>query len=249
MEQADSKLAGQVALVTGAGIRIGRAIALELARAGADVVVHVNRSKDEGAATAAEIEALGRRSALVCADQRDVGAIERACREASEQLGGIDLLVNSAAIWPKVELERCTQEDFDLALEVNLRGPFFFARHLGVAMRTRGRGAIVSIADVSTDRPWAHSLPYCIAKAGIVSMTYGLAKALAPSVRVNAIAPGPIVFPTGYPEAKRAADRKATLLGHEGAPEDIARAARFLLESENITGAVLPVDGGYRFGI
>ena len=242
-------LAGEVALVTGAGKRVGRAIALELARAGADVVVHVGRSVEEGRAVAAELEALGVRSAVVQADQRDVAAIRRACDEAEARLGPVSLLCNSAAIWPKVELDALEQEHFDLALEVNLRGPFFWARTLGARMKARGRGAIVSIADVSTDRPWVDSLPYCMAKAGVVSMTYGLAKALAPAVRVNAIGPGPILFPPDYPEQAKRRDRGATLRGREGEPADVARAVRFLMESPNVTGVLLPVDGGYRFGI
>ena len=116
-------------------------------------------------------------------------------------------------------------------------------------MKRRGRGSIVSIADVAQDRPWVDSLPYCMAKAGVVSMTYGLAKALAPHVRVNAIGPGPILFPPDYPAELARRDREATLRGREGEPEDIARAVRFLLTSPNVTGVLLPVDGGYRFGI
>lgn len=242
-------LEGRVALVTGAGKRVGRAIALELGRAGAHVVVHVNRSRAEGEETAHSLEELGVRSAVVAADQRDVDAIRAACSRATEALGPVSYLANSAAIWPAVELEDCTQEDFDLAIEVNLRGPFFWAQTLGVAMKAAGGGAIVSIADVSAFRPWTDAIPYCIAKAGVVSMTYGLAKALAPKVRVNAIGPGPIVFPPDYPEAKREADRAATLRGSEGEPDDIARSVRHLFESPNLTGVFLPVDGGYRFGI
>jgi len=242
-------LSGETALVTGAGKRIGKAIALELARAGADVVVHVNSSRAEGEESAAEIRAIGRRAAVVVADQRDVAAIKRACDEAEAALGPVSLLVNSAAIWPHVDIAECTQEDFDLAIEVNLRGPFFWARYLGAAMKARGHGAIVSIADVTADRPWADSIPYCISKAGIISMTYGLAKALAPAVRVNAIGPGPILYPPDYPDALKQKDRDATLRGWEGSPEDIARAARFLLESPNVTGVFLPVDGGFRFGV
>ncbi len=241
-------LAGQTALVTGAGLRIGRAIALELARRGADVAVHVNRSVGPGEAVADEIRGLGRRACVVTADQRDVAAIEAACARAANELGPVSLLANSAAIWPSVDVTEATQEDFDLALEVNLRGPFFWARYLGAAMKARGRGAIVSIADVSAFRPWADAVPYCMAKAGVISMTYGLAKALAP-VRVNAIGPGPIVFPPDYPPEKARADREATLRGREGEPADIARAVAFLFESDNVTGTFLPVDGGYRFGI
>ncbi len=241
-------LSGEVALVTGAGVRIGRAIALELARRGADVAVHVNRSTAAGEATASDVRALGRRACVVAADQRSVPAIESACAQAARELGPVTLLANSAAIWPSVDVTEATQEDFDLALEVNLRGPFFWARFLGAEMKRRGRGAIVSIADVSAFRPWADAVPYCMAKAGVVSMTYGLAKALAP-VRVNAVGPGPIVFPPDYPPEKAQADRDATLRGREGEPDDIARAVAFLFESENVTGTFLPVDGGYRFGI
>ena len=242
-------LQGETALVTGAGKRIGRAIALELGQAGADVVVHVNRSAAEGESTAEAIREMGRRAAVVTADQRDVAAIESACREAESSLGPVSLLANSAAIWPRAAVDQCTQEDFDLAIQVNLRGPFFWARFLGAAMKGRGHGAIVSIADVSADRPWTDSIPYCMAKAGVVSMTYGLAKALAPNVRVNAIGPGPTIFPPNYPEDKIRKDRESTLRGREGNPGDIARTVRFLFESPNITGAFLPVDGGYRFGI
>lgn len=245
----DGPLSGEVALVTGAGKRVGKAIALELAQAGADVAVHVNRSREEGEATAEAVRAMGRASFVVAADQRDVPAIQEACRQAVSELGPVTSLVNSAAIWPQVPIEEVSAADYDLALEVNLRGPFFWAHTLGLEMKRRGKGAIVSIADVSADRPWIDAVPYCIAKAGVISMTYGLAKALAPEVRVNAIGPGPILFPPGYPEEKARADRAATLRGTEGEPADIARTVRFLLSSPNITGSFLPVDGGYRFGI
>lgn len=243
------ELAGRTALVTGAGRRIGRAVALHLARRGCRIAVHVGASLDAGQALVDELRRSGRQAELFPADQRSVAEIEAACDAAEEHFGGIDLLVNSAALWPKAELESMTQEDFDLALEVNLRGPFFFARRLGLAMRERGRGAIINIADVSGDRPFVDSLPYCAAKAGLVSITYGLAKALAPKVRVNAIGPGPILFPEGYPAEAADRDRRATLLGREGSPDDIAAAVEYLATAPNVTGVLLPVDGGYRFGI
>ncbi|QDU69716.1 SDR family NAD(P)-dependent oxidoreductase [Engelhardtia mirabilis] len=249
MEEQSRVGAGRRALVTGAGVRVGREIALELARAGADVAIHVNRSHGPGEETAEAVRALGRRAIVVAADQRDVAAVRAACDEAESELGPIDWLVNSAATWPHVAIENLEQEDFDAALEVNLRGPFFWAQTLGTRMRARGGGAIVSIADVSFDRPWPDSLPYCMAKAGVVSMTYGLAKALAPRVRVNAVGPGPVLFPQDYPQERADDDRAATLRGREGSPLDVARAVRFLLEAENVTGVLLPVDGGYRFGI
>lgn len=244
----DPELQGRVALVTGAGRRVGRAIALDLGAAGADVVVHVNRSRGPGEEVAQELRALGVRAVVVAADQRDVDAIRAACAAAEQALGPVDLLVNSAATWPHADLASLTPEDFDEALEVNLRGPFFWALTLGRAMAARDGGAIVSLADVTTDRPDPAALPYALAKSGVVSMTYGLAKALAPKVRVNAIGPGPILFPEGYPEARAAADRAATLRGVEGRPEDVAAAVRYLAAAPNVTGVLLPVDGGYRFG-
>lgn len=247
-ERGLASLAGRTVLVTGAGKRVGRAIALALGRAGANVAVHVGRSLEEGQAVVGELQALGVDADVFAANQREVVEIEACCDAALERFGAIDGLVNSAAIWPQGDLEALTQEDFDQAVEVNLRGPFFFARKLGLAMRERG-GAIVNIADVSTDRPWVDSLPYCAAKAGVVSMTFGLAKALAPRVRVNAIGPGPILFPPDYPAERASADRAATLRGREGHPEDIAQAALYLLSAVNVTGVLLPVDGGYRFGI
>lgn len=239
---------GRTALVTGAGRRVGKAIALELARAGADVVVHVNASLAEGETTANEIRALGVRAAVVQADQRSVPAIEEACREAQAALGPIRYLVNSAAIWPHVKFDETTQEDFDLAIETNLRGPYFWARHLGPEIAKAGGGAIVNIADICADRPWTNSLPYCLAKSALITMTYGMARALAPHVRVNAIGPGPVAFPDDYDPEKKAKDIRNTLVGREGSPEDVAATVRFLLEHEYITGTFLPVDGGFRFG-
>lgn len=237
-----------MALVTGAGKRIGRAVALELGAAGARVAVHVHRSKPEGEAVRDELAALGCASTLVVADQRDPGQIERACDRVEGLWGSVDVLVNSAATWPRGGLEEADAGFFDEVLSANLRGPYLWARRLGLAMKRRGQGAIISIADAVHDRPDPDAIPYHMAKSGIVTMTYGLAKALAPGVRVNAIAPGPIVFPEGYDADTASEDRGATLRGREGRPEDIARAVRYLVESENITGVCLPVDGGYRFG-
>ena len=244
-----ASIAGRTALITGAAKRLGRAIALELAGAGMHVVLHARSSLEEAGKLSVEVEALGVRALVVQADQRNVDAIRAACDTAWERMGPIDLLVNSAAAWPHVPIEQCTQEDYDLALETNLRGPFFWARHLGVRMKQQGCGCIVSLGDAAHSRPPPRSLPYALAKAGIVTLTHGLAKALAPEVRVNAIAPGPVLFPEGYSQESMDRDRRKTLLGREGTPEDIASAVRFLFESPYITGAVLPVDGGFRFGM
>ena len=240
---------GKTVLVTGAGRRIGRAIALDLAQHGMSVAVHVFQSRVAGEETAAACRALGVKSTVVVADQADVTAVQRACKTASTTLGTIHALVNSAAIWPKVAFEHTTQDDFDTALNVNLRGPFFFAQALAKEMTEYGEGAIINIADVSAERPFIDALPYSLAKAGLITLTKGLAKALAPHVRVNCVSPGPIEFPISYSEHEAQKDIDATLLGREGHATDVVAAVRYLLNAPYVTGAQLPVDGGFRFGI
>ena len=236
-------------LVTGAGKRIGRAIALDLAARGASVAVHVFQSRDAGEETAEACRALGVRATVVVADQSNISAIHRACNEATHSLGPIDALVNSAAIWPKVAFECTTQADFDTAINTNLRGPFFFAQALAEGMLKRKDGSIVNVADVSTERPFIDALPYTLAKSGLVTLTTGLAKTLAPHVRVNCVSPGPIEFPRGYSDDEAQKDIRATLLQRVGHPDDVTAAVRYALNATYVTGIVLPVDGGFRFGI
>ena len=240
---------GKVILVTGAGRRIGRAIALDLAAHGASIGVHVHRSVEQGEETAEQCRAIGARAAVVVANQAQTSAVKNACRKAEEVLGAIDGLVNSAAIWPKTPFEETSEADYEDALNTNLRGPFFFAQALAVGMRQRGDGAIVNIADVSTDRPFTDAIPYTMAKSGLVTMTYSLAKALAPHVRVNCVSPGPIEFPADYDPVKAQQDIAATLLRRTGCSKDVTRAVRYCLNATYVTGTVLPVDGGFRFGI
>ncbi|TMB12430.1 MAG: SDR family oxidoreductase, partial [Deltaproteobacteria bacterium] len=134
---------------------------------------------------------------------------------------------------------------WDASLDVNLKAPFLLAWHLGRAMRTRGRGRIVNLADWAGERPYADYLPYCVSKAGVVSLTKALAKALAPAVQVNAVAPGPVMPPEDLTPSEREAIVRATPLRRFGTPEDVARCVRFLVEEADFTtGAVYLVDGG-----
>ena len=240
---------GKSILVTGAVRRIGRAIALDLASHGASIAVHVFGSTDAGERTAAECRAFGVDATVVVADQADVEAVHRACTDATHALGRIDGLINSAAIWPKVAFGSVTQADFDHAIHVNLRGPFFFAQALSKHMQERGDGAIINLADVSTDRPIVDAIPYTLAKSGLVTLTYSLAKALAPHIRVNCVSPGPIAFPVDYKPYEAERDINATLMGRAGHPRDVVEAVRYALNAPYVTGTVLPVDGGFRFGI
>lgn len=241
-------LAGEIALVTGGARRVGRATVLALADAGADVAIHVNSSVADGEALAETVRATGRRAAVVAADQRDTAAIARAAKAAAEALGTITILVNNASTWPATPLETMTEAEFDEAIAVNMRGPLFWARDLGLAMKRAGRGAIVNLADATWENPNPIALPYGMAKAGIVAMTTGLARALGPEVRVNAVAPGPVVFPENADPAYRKGYIDATLVKRAGSAEDVAAAVVFLCTQRFLTGVVLPVDGGMRFG-
>lgn len=236
---------GRWALVTGAALRVGREIALELARAGAHQIVHYRSSVGPARETAEEIRALGVEVRLVRGDlgvAADVLRVAAECRDAS-------VLVNSASIFPRTPLADVTIEQWDEIFNVNLRGPFFLAKEIGLAMKERGAGAIVNIADWAGYRPYRGYVPYCVSKAALLAMNAGLARALAPEVRVNAVAPGPVMLPEDMTQAERQTVLRQTPLGREGTPQDVARAVRYLAETADFsTGAVLTVDGGRLIG-
>jgi len=196
------RLRGRVALVTGGAHRIGKVIALLLARRGVSVAVTYRTSKGAARATARQCRAHGVRAMAVRVNQADVAEIRAAVRAVEDAWRRIDLLVNNASVFYPTPIRSVTQEQWDDFLNVNLRGPFFFAQAVAEGMLRRHFGRIINIADASAFRPWSGYVPYGISKAGVVAMTYGLAKALAPHVQVNAIAPGPIVPPAGLTRAE-----------------------------------------------
>lgn len=239
------EIAGKVALVTGGGVRVGRAIALALAERGADVAITYHTSAAGAAATAEAIAAHGRRSLAVACDQRDADRVAAAVAQIERELGPIDILVNNAAIFRRTPFPDLSEADWDDHLDTNLKGPFLFARAVAPGMRARGFGKIVQIADVCAFRPWSAYIPYCVSKAGIVALTQSLARALAPEVQVNAIAPGTVLWPEAVEETARARLLQRIPLGRVGDPDDVARTVLFLIEAgDYITGAVIPVDGG-----
>ena len=243
--RAPMELRGRWGLVTGAGKRIGRSIALALAGRGLNVIVHYNASADAAAATVREIEALGVRALALRADLGRGDDVARLAREAEARSGGVDVLVNNASNYLRAPFDELTEAIWDASLDVNLKAPFLLAWHLGRAMRTRGRGRIVNLADWAGERPYADYLPYCVSKAGVICLTKALAKALAPAVQVNAVAPGPVMPPEDLTPSEREAIVRATPLRRFGTPEDVARCVRFLVEEADFTtGAVYLVDGG-----
>jgi pteridine reductase len=237
-------LAGRRALVTGGAVRLGRALSLALAGWGLDVAVHYFSSEGPAFETAAECRALGVRAHAVGGDLGRAEECRRVVAEAEEELGGIDVLVCSAANFIASRFERLTEDDVDAVLSVNLKGPIFCAQAVAPGMRARGFGRIVNLADVAGLEPWPHFLAHGVAKAGVVMLTRALAQELAPEITVNAIAPGTVLMPEGStPEQVRRSAEKA-VLQRVGSPDDVAGALAYLLEADYVTGHTLVVDGG-----
>jgi len=238
----DLPLQGRVALVTGAGKRLGRAVALRLAEEGGDVVVHYRSSQPEAWETVKQIEKLGRRASAIGANLGRVSEIKRLFDEAGKHFGRLDILVNSAANFLPASMVSTTEEIWDSSLDTNLRAPFFCVQAAAPWLR-RTQGVIINFADTGGLLGWTGYIPHSISKAGVIMLTKVLAKALAPEVRVNAIAPGTITMEGDPPEW--AADFiKLAPLGRAGKPSDITDSVVFLVQSKFITGQVLVVDGG-----
>lgn len=239
------ELRGRVALVTGAGVRLGRVIAHALLRQGMHVAVHYHRSEFGARQTAVEGEAMGCRVALLQADLTDAAAAEALPARAREALSGLDVVVNSAALMERQPLAEVTPQSWDAAMALNLRAPFFVAKGAAAVMGEQG-GAIVNIADLAAFERWAGYPVHCLSKAGVVAATELLAKTLAPRIRVNAVAPGAVLLPDGWdPEATERLSG-TTPLGRIGSPADVAAAVLFLLQSDFVTGETIIVDGGRR---
>lgn len=238
-------LRGKVALVTGGAKRIGRALALALARQGAHVAITYRTAEAEATRTVADLRRCRVKGMAVRADQRSGAEVRRAVEEVQSRLGRIDVLVNNASSFYPTPWEKATEGEWNDLVAANLSGPWYFSQAVGAGMKRRGAGKIVQIADVAAFSPWTNYLPYCAAKGGLVTLTKGLAKALAPQVQVNAIAPGPILFPPDLTARERRRAVEKTLLKRAGSPRDIVAAALFFIEgSDFVTGVVLPVDGG-----
>ena len=239
------ELRGRRALVTGAGIRVGRVIAHALMRKGASVAIHYNHSEFGARQTAVEGETMGCKVALLQADLGDAAAARGLAARAAEALGGLDILVNSAAIMEQQPILEVSPEDWDRTMHLNLRAPFFVAQGAVAAMGAAG-GVIINIADLAAFERWASYAVHCISKSGVVVMTELMAKAFAPAVRVNAVAPGAVLLPEDWDEATRRRFAETTPLGRLGSAQDVANAVLYLLENDYVTGETLVVDGGRR---
>lgn len=238
-------LQGKVALVTGSGIRVGRAIALALAGRGASLAVHYHSSADPANETVALARESGVEAEPFRCDLSDTATIADLIGSIDERWGRLDVLVNSAAIFPRTPWDEIDEATWDRTMDVNLKAPFFTAWHAARLMKRGGAGKIVNIADWAGLRPYRHYAPYVIAKGGIITMTKAMAKELAPEIAVNAVAPGPVMLPEDFDADAAERIRKATLVQRLGSPDDIAEAVLFLVErTDFVTGHVLVVDGG-----
>jgi 3-oxoacyl-[acyl-carrier protein] reductase/pteridine reductase len=233
------KLEGRVILVTGAAKRIGRGIALRLAREGARVAIHYNGSESEARATAAECG----NAPTFKANLERVGEIETLFAAVEKHFGRIDGLVNNAARFTRIDPLEITEADWDFVHSVNLKATFFCCQQGARRMMAKGGGRIVNISSLGGLRPWAHNAHYCASKAGVIMLTRALAKAFAPKVTVNSVAPG--VIPFGEPDNRILRLVAATPAKRAGTAEEIAEAVVYFLAASNfVTGQVLAVDGG-----
>ena len=232
------ELNGKVALVTGGARRVGRALSLALARAGADIVVNYFSSAREAEETVAEIVALGRRAIAVHAE------VQILIQKTADTFGRLDVLVNNASLFETAPLLAIEEEAWDRVMAVNLKGPFLLSQAAAPLLRRDGGGVIVNIADLSAFQPWPSYAHHAVSKAGLVHLTRILARALAPDIRANCIAPGTVLPPPDYTEEQIRSSRERSALKRIGTPEDVARALLYLIESDFVTGETVVVDGG-----
>jgi pteridine reductase len=236
-------LQGQVALVTGAGRRIGRAIALRLAADGARMVLHYRSSQPEAEAVAEEIVRAGGEAVCLQAELTRVAEIDRLFEQVEKRFGRLDILVNNAAIFSSTPVGQTQEAQWDAILDTNLKAQFFAAQRAAPLLTQSGRGRIINFASLGGLLAWPKYTAYSVSKAGVIMLTRCLARALAPAVTVNAIAPGTISFPDDAPDIAERAIRSAPLR-RTGSAEDIADAVVYLVGAAFVTGQVIVVDGG-----
>jgi NAD(P)-dependent dehydrogenase (short-subunit alcohol dehydrogenase family) len=238
-----TSLAGSVALVTGAAKRIGRSIALRLASEGADVIVNYRGSKSEADEVVAQITATGRRAVAVQADVAKHAEVAAMFAAVEKEFGRLDILVNNAGMFFPAKFEELTEEQWDRILNTNLKSQFLCSQAAAPMLRRGGRGRIVNFASLGGLLAWPAYTHYCVSKAGVIMLTRCLARALAPEITVNAIAPGTISFPGDAPEIAEDFILRAPLQ-RTGTAKDIDDAVVFLAQSAFVTGQVIVVDGG-----
>ncbi|HSR48208.1 MAG TPA: SDR family oxidoreductase [Anaerolineales bacterium] len=237
-------LNGRSAVVTGGAHRVGRAIALALAERGCSLVVHYHRSREAAEQTAKEAERLGVRATPIGADLRQLGGVHGLFEHVDRAFDRLDVLVNSAAILEPVDLLAASEADWQSTIDLNLKAAFFCLQAAARRMHSSGGGAVVNISDVAGQRAWSRYPIHSISKAGLDMLTRTAALALAPDIRVNGVAPGPVEKPAGMTDLRWREIGGALPLRRPGTAADVAAAVVFCLENEYLVGETIPVDGG-----
>lgn len=237
------QITGKVALVTGGGRRVGRALSLALGERGATVAVHYNESDAGAEEVVAEITKRGGKGSTFSADLVRSDAPAKLVNDVHAKFGGLDILVNSAAVMIRTPFGSIEPKQWDDILALNLRAPFFLTQAAAPHL-TKAGGVVVNIADLAAFESWPGYLPHGISKGGVVQMTKGLARVMAPEVRVNAIAPGTVLLPDDWSQKDAEHLNETTPLKREGSPQDVVDAMLFLIGADYITGETIIVDGG-----
>lgn len=237
------QLRGKVALVTGGARRVGAAISRALGAKGMDVAVHYSASATEARQVVSELRELGVAAESFAANLREVEGAQALAGRVVSHFGRLDVVVNSAANMIEGPVDGVTPEVWDEVFALNLRAPFFVTQGALPALRA-SKGKVVNIADLAGLEPWPKYVAHCTSKAGVVMLTKSLARALAPDITVNAVAPGAVLLPDNWDDAARKHFADTTPLKRLGSAEDVAQAVVYLLEADYVTGEVLVVDGG-----
>jgi pteridine reductase len=236
-------IAGTVGLVTGGAHRVGRALVVTLARAGADVAIHYHASRSDALETARQVGALGRRAETFEADLSDPDQVVGLVESVRDAMGRLDILVNNASLFQSARFMDVEVEDWDRVMAVNLRAPFLLLQATAPLLRA-SNGVAVNIADLAGTQAWPAFPHHGVSKAGLIHLTRVAARALAPDVRVNCIVPGTVLPPEDYTREQIEASVSRTVLGRIGSPDDVAEALLFVIRSEFATGSIVTVDGG-----
>jgi NAD(P)-dependent dehydrogenase (short-subunit alcohol dehydrogenase family) len=238
----------KIVLVTGGAHRVGKAILMMLAGAGAHIVVHYHKSAMVAEETAAEVRAMGVRAMTVQANIADFTQVQTAAAQVKNVWGGVDILVNSAGHWEKSPFPSQDIGPWERVISVTVNGAYYVSNAFAPMMLEQGAGVIINILDLSAWEAWPDFTAHAVAKSALLAMTRQFALELAPTVRVNAVTPGPVLPMAHYGQATLERIANKTLLNRWGKAEDVAHAVKFLIEADYITGETVFVDGGERYG-
>jgi len=238
------KLENSVILITGAATRVGKEVALHLASKGAHIAFSYYDDSEPWQETKTEIEAQGVKCFVKKVEVRNRDEINTFVQETKDKFGRIDVLFNNASVWLRKPFLQISEDEWNLALDVNLKGPFLCSQAVAPIMLEQGKGVIINVTDLSAFQVWNDNAHHAASKAGLVALTKSMAFELAPNIRVNAIAPGTVLLPPNASPAKVEWAVENSLLKRVGTPQDVAQLAEFLITNEFATGSVYFIDGG-----